>query len=329
MDPATLAAIKAAIQAALSEDGRKAVYWLVGGVVAVILLALLAVAAVFGGLGQLAAGGGATVPPSGLVGLWVPLVQQQAQADGIPTILDLGIIARESGGNYMALHRNSNGTTDAGLQQVNSAHWQAAGLAADPFDPQRNVAAGLSILAQALGDNPADLQGALEQYNGGGPGYAAHVLAEVHALGAGPTLGVWPLGGTRKAGAPWTAPALPAAGEMTFLVTAWAPIGSPTTFDGQSWPGLVAPATITASTPLTPCSAAPKALAQLTPPDASCWYATIPAQPGQPVSLSVTATWQRQETTAYTGPYGHQHTRTVTVPVTITRSATASLAAKG
>ncbi len=324
MDPATMAAIKAAIQAALSEDGRKAVYWIVGGAVALVLVVLLAVASVLGGLGQLA-GGGVGAAPAGLVGLWVPLVEQQAQAANIPPILDLGVIGWESGGNYMALHRNSNGSEDAGLQQVNSVHWQADGLAANPFDPQRNVAAGLSVLAQALADNPGNLARALEQYNGGTPGYAAHVLAEVYALGSGPTLGGWPLGGTRKAGAPWTAPALPAAGEMTFLVTAWAPLGSPTTFDGQSWPGLVAPASITASVPLTTCAYAPKALAKLIPPGASCWYATVPATAGQPVSLNVTATWQRTTTT--TGPRGHQHEHVTTV--TASRSVSATLAAGG
>ena len=83
MDPATLAAIKAAIQAALSEDGREAVYWICGGVVAVILVVLLAVAAVFGGLGRLAGGGGATVPPSGLVGLSaVPVVPCRTHQTG-------------------------------------------------------------------------------------------------------------------------------------------------------------------------------------------------------------------------------------------------------
>lgn len=327
MDPATLTAIKAAIQAALSEDGRKAVYWIVGGAVALVLVVLLAVSALFGSLGRLAGGGSAT-PPAGLVGLWVPLVQPQAQADGIPPILDLGVIAWESGGNYMASHANTNGTIDAGLQQVNSTHWQSDGLSANPFDPAANVAAGLKVLGQALGDNPADLQGALEQYNGGGPGYAAHVLAEVHALEAGPTLGVWPLGGTQTHGT-WTTPALPATGQVTFLVTAFAPFGQAQEAYGQSWPGLVAPATITASTPLAACSAAPKALAQLIPPDASCWYATVPAAPGQPVSLSVTATWQRQETQTYVGQHGRLHTRTVTVPVTATRSASASLASGG
>lgn len=327
MDPATLEAVKAAIQAALSEDGRKAIYWIVGGLGAVILVVLMGVAAAFGGLGQLAGGGGGGAP-SGLIGLWVPLVQQQAQADGIPPILDLAVIGWESGGNYMALHRNSNGTTDAGLQQVNSAHWAADGLSANPFDPSKNVAVGLSILAQALADNPGDVPGAVEAYNGYGPGYASHVLAEVHALEAGPAVGVWPLGGTQTHGT-WTTPALPATGQVTFLVTAFAPFGQAQEAYGQSWPGLVAPATITASAPLAACSTAPKALAQLIPPDASCWYTTVPAAPGQPVSLSVTATWQRQETQTYVGRRGRLHTRTVTVPVTATRSASASLAAGG
>jgi hypothetical protein len=265
VDPATLAAVKAAFKAALSEDGRKAIFWLIGGVVALVLLVLLAAAAVFGGLGQLAGGGGGAAP-SGLIGLWVPLVEQQAQTDGIPPMLDLAVIGWESGGDYMATHHNANGTTDAGLQQVNSVHWRADGLMSNPFDPQRNVAAGLSILAQALADNPGDVSGALEQYNGGGTGYAAHVLAEVHDLEAGPAVGVWPLGGTRKARGPWTAPGLPSAGQVTFLITAFAPFGPPQQALGQSWPSLVAPASITASAPLTPCAAAPKALGQLIRP---------------------------------------------------------------
>jgi hypothetical protein len=116
---------------------------------------------------------------------------------------------------------------------------------------------------------------------------------------------------------------------VTFLITAFAPFGPPQQALGQSWPSLVAPASITARAPLTPCAAAPKALGQLIPPGASCWYATVPAAAGQPVSLSVSATWQRTVTTSTTDASGHVTVRTVTVPVTATRSAAATLAAGG
>lgn len=79
----------------------------------------------------------------------------------------------ESGLNPTALHDNTTGqsyvllgdaeavalaaslrarghSVDAGLMQINDANWQRLGLTAESvFDPQRNVCAGVAVLAEA------------------------------------------------------------------------------------------------------------------------------------------------------------------------------------
>ena len=86
---------------------------------------------------------------------------------------------------------------DAGLMQVNSANWKQYGLTADPFNPQKNIAAGVAIL-QADFQQYGYLEYALEAYNSGtgGPNspdaaYAQAVLANINAYEAGPVLSVW------------------------------------------------------------------------------------------------------------------------------------------
>ena len=56
---------------------------------------------------------------------------RDAAAAGVPAALALAVIDHESGGDWAASHRNANGTTDAGLMQVNSANWAAYGLGGD------------------------------------------------------------------------------------------------------------------------------------------------------------------------------------------------------
>ena len=86
---------------------------------------------------------------------------------------------------------------DAGLMQVNSANWKQYGLISDPFNPQKNIAAGVAIL-QADMQQYGYLEYALEAYNSGSGGpdspdvaYAQAVLADIHAYEAGPVLSVW------------------------------------------------------------------------------------------------------------------------------------------
>ena len=287
-------------------------------IVALIVGALLSVFAVmlapFALLGGRAGGAEpGSVPPA--LGFWADgLLSADAKAVGIPPVLAVAVMDHESGGQWTAQHQNTNGTSDAGLMQINSANWSRYGLSADPYAPAGNIRAGVTILAGDLADHPNDVPSALEAYNGGGAGYSQAVLADVRAIESSAHLAVAQLGGG----------ALPAAGagRQVVLVTAWAPYGAKTQYGGQSWPGLVAPDSQTATAggspvPLTPCAQAPSTVRHLLPAGATCWVAVVAT--GQPVT--VTATWHRTTTRTWTGPHGHQHAETTTTPVTASATA--------
>ena len=335
MDPGTIWFMRLVAKIGSSEGGRKALFWLVGGVLAAGL-ALVLLVAMASGVQATLAGGGSGIATPALVGLWAPLVDTEANAAGIPPVLELGLIAHESGGVWMATHSNSNGTTDAGLAQINSANWSAYGLAQDPYDPVRNVSASVRILAGDLAANSDHVAAALEAYNAGSalrgwlfdPPYAGDVLAQVQGMSAGPVLGAWPLGGTMAKGGTWVAPMLPAAGQATWVVTAFAPYGQKQVYDGRNWPGLVPPASLTGSVSLRPCAGAPASLAALLPPHGSCWYATVPAAAGQVLSLHLNAVWYRTVTVEVPVP-GHPHqtqqrqrSAQIGVPRTVTATVT-------
>ena len=311
MDPGTVWLLRLVAKIGSSEGGRKALFWLVGGVLAAGF-ALVLLVAMASGVQATLAGGGVATPA--LLGLWAPLVATDATAAGIPPVLELGLIAHESGGVWMATHTNRSGTTDAGLGQINSANWAAYGLAKDPYNPVRNVAASVRILAGDLAAHSDHVAAALEAYNAGSalrgwlfdPQYAGDVLARVQGMEAGAVLGAWPLGGTKAKGGSWMAPMLPAVGQVTWVVTAFAPYGAKQVYDGRSWPGLVPPASLTGSAPLQPCAGAPSALATLLPPHAACWYAMLPAAAGQVLSLQLNAIWYRTVTVDVPVP-GHPH----------------------
>ena len=97
--------------------------------------------AFLGGLGGTAAPPG--VSTLGRVAPWLPLVQADAQRYGVPAALELGLIAHESGGDYLATAQDPNGTTDAGLGQINSGptpadpHWAEFGLKPTPSTRRR------------------------------------------------------------------------------------------------------------------------------------------------------------------------------------------------
>jgi hypothetical protein len=233
-------------------------------------------------------------PPDPRLGLWAAgLVTQEARRAGLPPLLVLAVLDHESHGDYTATHVNPDGSTDAGLMQVNSRNWAGYGLADDPYDPAANVRAGVAILAGDL-RGAADLRSGLEAYNGGGSGYADAVLADADALeSAGPQLAVAPL---------------PAAGDgtQTLLVAAWAPIGPATRFAGRDWPDLEPPATVAASAgTVVACAEAPEDLRGLLPPDATCWLVV-----GAPVDRAVTvrAAWRVHVTETVTDPHGQPHT---------------------
>ena len=286
-------------------------------VVSVMLAPFALVTSLTGG--ATATGGGAQVPPA--LGFWATgLVSQDAATANIPAALVLAVMDHESGGDWTASHRNGNGTTDAGLMQVNSANWTAYGLGSDPYAPPSNLRAGVAILTADLAGHPGNVGAALEAYNAGAaasgwvfdPGYAGAVLADVQTIEAGPHLAAAPL-------------ALPTVGEgrQAIVITAFAPFGrTPQAFDGQKWPGLVPPRTMTATAggqavTLWPLASAPAAVRLLLPQDASGWVAAALA--GQPVT--VTATWVRALPQTYRGPHGGRHTRIVQQPVTLMTTA--------
>lgn len=91
-----------------------------------------------------------------------------ANHPNITQSLFLALITHESGGNWRAFNRNTNGTNDAGLCQINSANWGKYGLTQDPYSPSQNIAAGVAILADALQQYGDELD-ALYAYNAGTP----------------------------------------------------------------------------------------------------------------------------------------------------------------
>ena len=296
-------------------------------ILALIVFALLAIISVMlapfallGGTGN--GGGGAASVPADL-GFWATgLLTQEANAVGVPPVIALAVMDHESSGQWTATGHNPDGSVDAGLMQINSRNWSHYGLNGNPYDPAGNIQGGLTILAGYLSKHPDDVAAGLEAYNAGtaergqryDPGYASAVLADAKAIEAGPHLAVAQFGGG----------ALPVAGagRQAVLVTAFAPFGPATTAYSQSWPGLVAPDSLTATAggqavDLTPCDQAPDVIQHLLPPDASCFVAIAAA--GQPVT--VTATWHKTTTTTWTDAQGHTHTETTRTPVTVTEAA--------
>ena len=285
----------------MSQDGTSPLV-LVGAVVAALFLLLVAILGALSGTAQ------AQGSVLGAVALWLPLVTAQAESAGIPPVLEMGLIAHESGGNYQATADDPNGTVDAGLGQINSgpqpadAHWAALGLLPDPFDPSKNVAASVGILAADIAGNGGSVTAGLYAYNGGtatngekfDPAYAPDVLRYVQEIQTAGTLAVWPAGGVLQQGV-WSAPLSAGNGEAFFLVTAMAPVGKPLTWDGMQWFGL-APAFSLGATvgglavPLQPDAAAPAALQGIVPPDAAFWWFVAPVT-SAPVTVTVRATF--------------------------------------
>jgi hypothetical protein len=290
-------------------------------VLAIVMLPLLIpMAIIFGSIAP--AGSAAPGLPAGILGFWPDPVRQQ-DSYGIPVLAALSVMAHESGGAWLAENLNRDGSTDAGLMQINSRNWPRYGLQRNPYAPQGNIAAGLSILNAAARGCGGSLPCALEAYNGGGPGYAAAVLGQAARIEAGPHLYVWALGDMGNG----RAVAIPGPGRVTFLVTAYAPWGyPPQPWLGRSWPGIEGPQSLAASTQgsgqavaLQPCTSAPAGIAHLLPPGAGCLYATLAAGPGQVAGITITATFLRMVTV--TGPHGHSHLRQEAVPVTASAAA--------
>lgn len=280
--------------------------WLAVGAAAVGLLMLLV--ALLGGLRGTAAPPG--VSTLGRVALWLPLVQTEAQTYGVPAALELGLIAHESGGDYLATAQDPNGTTDAGLGQINSGpppadlHWAEFGLRANPFDPAANVAASVRILAGDLAQSGGHVQAALYAYNAGSAsaglrfdaGYASAVLAASAQIEAGGILAAWPVGGLPVRSGAWRASAS-AGPEATYVViTAMAPADPPLSGSRPRWLPLLRPSGITAAVngsavEAKPSSTAPQGLRALMPPAASYWWLVAPITVTGDTLVTVQATW--------------------------------------
>jgi hypothetical protein len=89
----------------------------------------------------------------------------------------VGIAQHESGLDPTAVHRNTNGTVDVGLAQVNSANFGWLGLTMQTaLDPCRNLAAGAQVLLVKYNGNPPDA---------GKVAYATSVTARIRVLDSG------------------------------------------------------------------------------------------------------------------------------------------------
>lgn len=95
-------------------------------------------------------------------------IVRAANTYGVPPDLALGIAAHESGFNATATNKNTNGTTDWGVMQLNDTTVQTLGVT-DPLDPTQNINAGVQLLAKYLSQYGGDSQKALWAY-ASGPG---------------------------------------------------------------------------------------------------------------------------------------------------------------
>ena len=332
----------------------------IGAIVAAAVFAVfIGFVVIAGAVVSVVAGGAKGVSPQGLTLLWLPEVQQQAQAAGIPSALDLGVVQQASGGNYLTAKAAAGGTTDAGLGQVNSgaspadAGWTGAGLTAnDPYTPAANIAASIRLLAGDVAHAGGSVTAGLGAYAAAmaGPGgtpaasFASNVLSAASGFETGPRLYAWPVGGEQKkgvlgfiGGGTWLAPAVAGTGQTWVIVTAEAPVGHGRTYGGQTWTGLVAPTAVTATvdgSPVTgqPSAAAPKALQQATPPSSSYWWLPVPISTSPPTTVQLTATWTYTVTTTNTVAYACGHKTcftTVQHQQTKTKTASTTLALKG
>ena len=197
------------------------VLWVGGGTVALFALLVLALA-IFAGIAVYLGGGMPGLKGAPQVGtaatrptMW--LNQPAIVHSTLPNVVIAAVMEHESQGQVFA--RNYNCTIgppmprpcgqvypggiirtkseDAGLMQVNSANWKQYGLANDPFNPEKNIAAGVAIL-EADYAKYGYLEYALEAYNSGSGGpnspdaaYAQAVLADINAYEAGPVLSVY------------------------------------------------------------------------------------------------------------------------------------------
>ena len=111
---------------------------------------------------------------------YAPLIASSAHRYRVPADILDSLLYVESGFNPAAFHRNTNGSVDRGIAQINSAaHPHVTAQQAD------NPAFAIPYAAQILASNRqrcGSWSGALQAYNSGSctgaPGYAARVLGQ-------------------------------------------------------------------------------------------------------------------------------------------------------
>lgn len=326
-----------------------------GGVLAAIVFLFLAAVV---GIMNAVAGGTQGVSAQGRTLLWVQLVQSEARTVGIPSALELGLIQQVSGGNYLMANTLADGSTDAGLGQVNSgpppadAGWASFGMAKNPDDPAKNVAATVQMLASDMAQAGGDITQGLGAYaaalagNGGtaNPSFAGDVFDLSDQFEVTPLLYAWPVGAQQTkgllgfiGGGTWLAPALAGQGTTWVIVTAEAPLETKRIYDNRSWAGLQPPTSLSASVngspvAVQPSASAPRTLAQLTPPDSAYWWLPVPVGTSAMTQVNVSAIWTHTVTIYNTVPYtcGHQTCfKTVHYTQTQEETATTTLAVKG
>jgi hypothetical protein len=90
----------------------------------------------------------------------------------------VGIAQHESGLDPTIVHRNSNGTIDVGIAQINSSNFGWLGLTIETaMDPCRNFAAGAKVLFARYNGNPPDFVKSA---------YASDVMARISQTPAPP-----------------------------------------------------------------------------------------------------------------------------------------------
>lgn len=96
---------------------------------------------------------------------WLPLIKASCERNGIPQYVNLvrAFMYRESGGKPDAVGRNTNGTFDQGLMQLNSAYFKDPNV----MDPATNIELGVKAIAKLLKRYGGNIENVIMAYNCG------------------------------------------------------------------------------------------------------------------------------------------------------------------
>ncbi len=96
---------------------------------------------------------------------WLPLIKASCERNGIPQYVNLvrAFMYRESGGKPGAVGRNSNGTFDQGLMQLNSNYFKDPNV----MDPATNIEMGVKAIAGLLKRYGGNIENVIMAYNCG------------------------------------------------------------------------------------------------------------------------------------------------------------------